>query len=166
MGLKRCEWSFYYYYFIIHIVITVCIDSFVVFSDGHPFQKLIGWHIAQNNDFLLWERPSWLYWFVVFELIFQLPLFFIFAKVARNEVNDWDREEGKARSFERIRRWSPWLRAYGYNASLTSLACIIAVIVRGYYPGSPSIPLSNLDKTKLVSFYAPTFLIPLRLIFI
>ncbi|CDF90900.1 ZYBA0S09-00276g1_1 [Zygosaccharomyces bailii CLIB 213] len=145
-GLSRLEISFFYFYFLLHIPITILIDSAVVIP---PKFRIAGWllerHIAQNNDFLLCDRPMWLQVFVALELTVQLPLFFQFAKqLRRNSV--------PRRS----------LKLYGLLASTTTLVCIGAIL-EGHYPGT-AIPMTSLDKGKLVCVYLPTFLLPFRLV--
>ncbi|GAV54834.1 hypothetical protein ZYGR_0AS01570 [Zygosaccharomyces rouxii] len=145
-GLSSFQINFFYYYFLLHIPITLLIDSAVVLP---PKFHIAGWllskQIEDNNDFLLWDRPLWLQAFVTLELAVQLPLFFQFVKQLRQNHVD-----------------SGSLRLYGVLASTTTLVCIGAIL-EGHYPGS-SIPLSAADKFKLVGIYFPTFIIPFRLV--
>ncbi|QLG74888.1 hypothetical protein HG535_0H02150 [Zygotorulaspora mrakii] len=169
-GLSHYEQLFYYYYCIIHIPITIAIDSSVVIPlKYHPAATLVNWHIAQNNDFLLYEKPNWLYWFVIIELLFQLPLFFYFIKGFRSiwNTNSLTKDD-KVRLYKAKTTLFKYLRIYGINASFTSLVCIIVIIQRGYYPNSLDIeiPLSQSDMVNLVMVYLPTFIIPLRLCFV
>lgn len=169
-GLSYYEQVFYYCYFIIHIPITVAIDSYGVIPPSyHPASKLVEWHIRQNNDFLMFEKPTWLFWFIVIELVVQLPLFFYFIKAFRSiwSANASTKDQ-KSQLHERKSTLYRWLRIYGVNASVTTLICIITVFQRGYYPDAlgAQLPMSFSDKMSLVSVYLPTFLIPLRLSFV
>lgn len=145
-GLSRFQIRFYYFYFLLHIPITVLIDSAVVIP---PKFRIAGWllesHIARYHDFLLWDRPTWLKIFVLLELVVQLPLFFHFAKQLRQNC---------------VPRGT--LKLYGILASTTTLVCIGAIL-EGHYPDT-AIPLSPLDKLRLVGVYLPTFLLPFRLV--
>lgn len=163
--LSLGEKKFYYYYFLLHIPITLLIDSSVVIPPQyHPAAKLVEWHIAQNNDFLLWEKPTWLYWFVVVELVCQLPLFVKFALELRTTQAEKGHE--KAYKLGKERRLYNWLRFYGLNASLTTLICMITIWQRGYRPFSPAEALTLVEKVQLLLVYLPTLLIPLRLCFV
>lgn len=145
-GLSRFQINFFYCYFLIHIPITLLIDSAIVLPPKlHIAGSLLSKQIQDNNDFLLWDRPLWLQAFVFLELTVQLPLFVQFVKqLHRNYVD------------------SGSLRLYGVLASTTTLVCIGAIL-EGHYPGTV-IPLSASDKFKLVSIYFPTFIIPFRLV--
>lgn len=144
-GFSTFKIQFLYYYFLLHIPITLLIDSAVIIP---PRLRMAGWllskHIELNNDFLLWDRPMWLQAFVMLELVVQLPLFFRFVKQLYQNYID-------RRS----------LKLYGALASTTTLVCIGAIL-EGHYPGS-SIPLSVADKANLVCVYFPTFAIPFSL---
>lgn len=167
--LSLIEQKFYYYYFLIHIPITVFIDASVVIPPPGPVARVVQWHIKQNNDFLLKEKPDWLYWFVVLELVLQLPLFAYFALKFRSiwQTNvDRLSKEQKANFTAMTNKLYKWLRLYGLNASFTTLVCIITILQRGYYPELPNLSLSSSDKLNLVLVYLPTFLIPLRLCFL
>lgn len=127
-------------------------------------KQMIQWHIDSNNDFLMLEKPQWFQWMVYLELVFQLPAFFYFIKnmdVFQN-VSNADDKAGKASTHKLRNKMSLLLKLYGLNASLTSLFCIWVIYQRGYYP-STGLPLNNMDRFKLIAYYTPTFLIPLRL---
>ncbi|AGO10992.1 AaceriAFR508Wp [[Ashbya] aceris (nom. inval.)] len=166
--LSFTEQKFYYFYFLIHIPITVFVDSSVVFPQAFQLApRLVNWHISRNNDFLLQEKPAWLWWFIVVELVFQLP-FFLF--ITRRFVQLWKLtfyggEESKPMQFQLWRIMAGGLRLYGLNASLTTLMCLWAIWSRGYYPAT-GLPMALADKAKLSMLYVPYFLIPLRLVFV
>ncbi|CUS25074.1 LAQU0S26e00430g1_1 [Lachancea quebecensis] len=163
-GLQK----FYYYYFIIHIFTTILIDSSVILPAKFQFtQPLVEWHIAQNNDFLLFEKPAWLWCFVLIECVGQLPGFFWFAAKFRQL---WSLKEGQSKADKMAARnceksLSKWLRVYGWNASITTLICLWTVWTRGYYPSGEFSPMNTHDKIKLMAIYVPYVLIPLRLCF-
>ncbi|SMN20045.1 similar to Saccharomyces cerevisiae YLR050C Putative protein of unknown function [Maudiozyma saulgeensis] len=159
------EQLFYTLYFIIHIPLTIFIDSTICFSPmTETLNRMIEWHISENNDFLLLEKPSWFFWMVVVELIFQLPAFFYFIKNMNvfSNGNDDSNKKIKADKLNKRKIVAKLLKLYGLNASLTSLFCIWVIYQRGYYPGN-GLPLNSMDKFKLIAYYTPTFLIPLRL---
>lgn len=60
---------------------------------------------------------------------------------------------------------SRWLKVYGWNASLTTLVCIYAIWIRGYYPSVPFISMTTRDKLQLIGLYVPYLLLPLYLVF-
>ncbi|CCF57754.1 hypothetical protein KAFR_0D01080 [Kazachstania africana CBS 2517] len=161
------ELNFYRYYFLIHIPITILIDSCVVITlPFESIQSLIKWHIKENNDFLLFEKPKWLYWFVILELIFQLPLFFYFIYKLGNAYTDKSalNETRKHDIDPNTTGLTTLLKYYGWNASLTSLFCIFVVLYRGYYPATAThLEMYPMDKLKLAFYYFPTFIIPFRL---
>ncbi|CCD24295.1 Ema19p NDAI_0C06360 [Naumovozyma dairenensis CBS 421] len=160
--LSPKERTFFWYYFLIHIPITIFIDASVIIpSNWQVGSTIVSWHIQQNNDFLLWEKPLWLKICVFFELVSQLPLFFYFLKRLNEKYYE------NARLIDR-KRLNKWLFRYGLIASATTFYCLYEIAKRGHYPflGSDEtlVPLSNADKLKLIGVYLPTFLIPLRLL--
>lgn len=144
------ERAFYYWYFIVHIPITIFIDSSVVLGDRPPvWSSLVKWHCQNNDDFLLMERPVWLWWFVLIELIFQLPLFFYF-------VLNWSYLKSP-QAGKKICRLITLLRLYGLEAALTTAVCIGTIWQRD------NITLEN--QLQLTFVYLPTLIIPGRLCF-
>lgn len=161
--------KFYYYYFIIHIVTTILIDSSVILPEQFQFtQPLVNWHIAQNNDFLLYEKPAWLWWFVAVECLGQLPGFFWFVHKFKQlwALERGSTKEDKMAVLKCKRALSRWLKVYGWNASTTTLVCLYTVWNRGYYPSGGHLPMSVPDKLKLIAIYVPYLVIPLRLCFV
>ena len=167
------ERNFFIGYFLIHIPLTIFIDSAIVTPPKYqPCYTLIQWHIKNNNDFLMDECPWWFQAMVYLELVFQLPLFFYFLrdlklfKATTRDTGDSlllsDDKFSKSRITRQLTTLKRWLRVYGWNASLTSLMCIIAIYRHGHYPLTAT-PLSTADRCALIAFYFPTFLIPLRL---
>lgn len=143
------ERSFYKWYFIVHIPITIFIDSSVVLGDRFPvWTSLVQWHCNQNQDILLIEKPVWLWWFVLIELVFQLPLFFYF-------VRNWSILTQPKRSPKR-QRFTSLVQWYALEASVTTALCIAAIWTRS------DITLPH--QIQLTLIYLPTFLIPGRLL--
>lgn len=184
LGLRPWEEKLYYYYALIHIPITVLVDSSVVVPERWQLlPSLVKFHVEQNNDYLLYEKPALLQLFVWLELVVQLPLFFYFAHQFRQL---WRLRETKAlvgddksvshELVSRSRALRRYLFIYGVNASMTTLWCIYMVCVHGYYPytrpGSGTdfrvagSRLSQGDRLSLVLVYLPTFLLPARLMFL
>lgn len=139
---RKIDW-FYFWYFVIHVPITVLIDSCLIIPKDwqFPIQKtLVLFHIAANNDFLLDTLPLWLQVFGLVELVFQLPLFIYAAfKLYHNAKSIY-----------------PWLIIYGFNASFTTLVCLVYVIAEGEAHG-----LTPTEVYGLFGLYLPYFLIPL-----
>ncbi|KAG7746081.1 hypothetical protein KL912_004642 [Ogataea haglerorum] len=105
-------------------------------------RQLSDFHVARNKDFLFAEPPLWLQFFVVFELIFQLPLFV--AAV----VDYW---KNKCYS----PKLHPYMLLYGFNASFTTLCCLVYV-----YFESAAHGLTVAETLNLLGVYFPTFVIP------
>ncbi|CEP63510.1 Ema19p LALA0_S08e04148g [Lachancea lanzarotensis] len=169
--LSNREQKFYYYYFVIHIFTTILIDSTVVVPEKFHFTKpLVDYHISLNNDFLLYEKPVWLWWFVFVECVGQLPAFFWFAygfkKLWSLKEQSADDKNSKSQLAVCEARLNFWLKAYGWNAALTTLFCLYTVWTRGYYPYDQHLPMNVADKLKLMAVYCPYVFIPLRLCFL
>ncbi|SCU78049.1 LAME_0A03092g1_1 [Lachancea meyersii CBS 8951] len=163
--------NFYYYYFVTHIFTTILVDSTVVVPEKFQFTKwLVDYHISLNNDFLLYERPAWLWWFVLVECVGQLPAFFWFAYKLRHiwalRKASSDDKTSKMQLNASNKQLLFWLRVYGWNAGLTTLFCLYTVWTRGYYPEGEFLPMSVEDKLKLMAVYCPYLIIPLRLCFL
>lgn len=134
--------TFYFLYFLLHIPITILIDSSLVISKEYlfPFQRdLIEFHITSNKDFLLENPPFLLVIFGWIEVLFQLPFFFI----------------GAYYLYKRNPKIELYIAFYGLEASLTTMYCICYVFLLG-----KTFDLTNLEINKLVFVYLPTFVIP------
>lgn len=136
---------FYVVYLVLHIPITVVMDSTMVIPPQHQFavqRTLLALHISQNKDFLLLTMPLWLQVFAWFEMVVQLPIFVVGAvMLARNR-----------------RQIYPVLMVYGFNAFLTTLVCVVYALVEG-----PSHGLLGAEVGRLVAVYMPYLAIPLVL---
>lgn len=132
----------YLWYFIVHIPITILIDSCLVIPRESLLdvqRSIIDFHITTNKDFLLEERPLWLQVFGFFEMAWQLPFFFYAIRSIRHQ---------DVRSY-------PFMIVYGLNAFLTSLVCFVYVIVEG-----PSHFLTIEEVSRLASLYVPYLILP------
>lgn len=138
--------KFYFGYFLLHIPITILIDSCIVIPEAYRTgiqDTIVKFHILSNKDFLVSSPPAWLQIAVIFELIFQLPIFVIgcytvYFHILENYI---------------------WLALYGLNASLTTLFCLYEIYVYGN--DVEGFVLTVGDKLGLMGVYLPTFLIPL-----
>ncbi|AMD20263.1 HDL481Cp [Eremothecium sinecaudum] len=162
------EQTFYYVFFILQIPIIVFIDSASVLPEKyHLAPNVLNWYINYNNDFLLYENPIWFQWFVVVDLIFQLP-FFIYITRSFNKlwmIRHKKGEKPKPAAQDLWRKMSIALRLYGLNASFTTFICIWNILARAYYPLT-GLPMSSSDKLWLLGLYVPYFIIPFRLLFV
>ncbi|CCK72660.1 Ema19p KNAG_0L00370 [Huiozyma naganishii CBS 8797] len=150
------EQAFYKWYFLLHIVITVLVDATVVVpARWQLVPALAQWHIRQNDDFLLRERPLWMQAFVLVELVFQLPLFFYFP----GRLHRLGPRKNKTQTDNSLLRGL--LKVYGYNAALTSLCCCAAVVLRCAAGG-----VSTATALTLLALYLPYVVIPARLVFV
>lgn len=135
--------TFYYWYFIIYIPVTVIMDLTMVvperFQPGWQ-QTLAAFHINTNKDFLLREMPLWLYISATFELFVQLPIFFIAARALK-------------RNCQKV---YVLMTVYGFNAFFTTLLCLAYV-----WRDASSYGLTTGEKANLLGLYTPYFLIPL-----
>lgn len=122
------------------------VDSGILIPSDYQLdlqKTLLSIHVTVNKDFLSLHPPLWLKLFVVIELLFQLPFFFV-------------------ASIDYLTRQSPqlklWNVLYGFNASLTTLVCLIYIAFQG-----PSEGLTHKEVFSLLGVYFPTFIIPLAM---
>lgn len=133
--------KFNYWYFVIHIPITVVMDSTIVIPPVFEFQQaLINFHVNQNKDFLMVVKPLWFKTFVWIELLFQLPYFFMALQLIT-------KKDPKRFIYNML---------YGFNAGLTTFVCIMYDIFQG-----SEYQLNTKDIIQLVSIYLPYLIIPL-----
>lgn len=125
-------------YFITHIPITLSLDLQVLFGEFYPasLQELATWYIATYNDQLIQNKPVWLKSFILAELLFQTPFFFVATYALLFKKN--------------------WIRIpsiiYGAHVATTVWAIIAEFAM--------STTISDKEKTVLFGFYAPYFVIP------
>lgn len=144
--------SVYFYYFLVHLPITVFMDATFVIPTEYqlPIQKQLSlFHIQQNKHFLAVEAPLWVRLFVIWELVFQLP-FFVYAAI--NYL-----QNGRTKYSERT--W-PMFLLYGFNAGFTSLVCLIYVWTESGRHG-----LTMGETANLLGLYTPTTLIPFYMMY-
>lgn len=142
----------YFYYFLIHTPITILMDATICIPFEYQLkiqQKLSTFHVTTNKDFLCAEPELWFQLFVIWELIFQLPLF-IYA------VYDYSRNGFK---FYSPKLWPAFL-LYGFNAGFTTMICLIYAIIY-----SPSKGLTIAETANLASLYIPTMILPFYMMY-
>lgn len=140
--LQRKTDLFYVVYLVLHVPITIVMDSTMVIPPRHQLaiqRTLLRIHIAENKDFLLLTLPLWLQVFGWFEMVVQLPVFVVGSV-------------GLARNTAKI---YPVLMVYGFNAFLTTLVCVVYALVEG-----PGHGLTTAEVWRLVAVYSPYLAIP------
>lgn len=133
---------FYFWYFVVHIPITVLIDSSLVVPREYlpsVSQKLLEFHISTNKDFLLVDLPLWIRAFGAVEIFFQLPLFVVGAYML----------------YRNAKAIYPYMMLYGFNASFTTAVCMAHIYNEGASHG-----LLESQTKRLVLVYVPYFAIP------
>lgn len=136
----------YFYYFLIHAPLTLLVDDTFIIPPKYQLdvqKQLYHYQVVENHDFLAAELPLWMQYFVWIEVLFQLPLFIV-------ALMDYTNRNGK---FSK-KLW-PYLLIYGFNASFTSLQCLVYI-----YQEGPDKGLSDPELWKLFALYTPTFLLP------
>lgn len=125
-------------YFVLHIPITILIDLQGLYADYYPdiLRNIVIWYCNEFGDFLMQNPPTWFQSFLLCEMIFQLPFFFIAIYGLYYGKN--------------------WLRtpsiAYAAHVSTTVFA-IISEFMRSQI-------LSTEKKILLTLIYCPFLLIP------
>lgn len=135
--------TFYLAYFLVHIPITIFMDSALVVPAEYRFlfaSALLDFHISTNKDFMLVSTPIWLKVFGLFELLFQLPLFF-YCSAKLWEAN--------------TRKHWVYMVLYGFNAAFTTLVCLVYIFAEGPHNG-----LTQGETYKLMAIYFPYLAIP------
>ena len=138
--------QFLFVYYLLHIPITLLIDSSVIIPTKYHTAlttNLLQFHISQNNDILLLHPQTWFKSFIAFECILQLPLFFYFVK--KHVQSNLDV------------RYYLWSVVYGFNASFTTLVCMVHILI----DGQTQFGLNQLSALKLCGIYLPYLIIPL-----
>ncbi|CAI5756909.1 unnamed protein product [Candida verbasci] len=131
-----------YYYFVIHIPITIFIDSSIIIPYNYQLsftREILKFHINLNNDFLLDYSPNWFKIFGTFELFGQLPLFIYFIyNYRKQDIN-----------------YLLWLLIYGFEASFTTFVCLIWIYLEheNYYT-------TYNQAINLILIYCPYLIIP------
>lgn len=105
---------------------------------------LSDFHVNSNKDFMAVNPSLWMKFFVIFELIFQLPLFFIAV---------FDYIQNKKTGYSKF-LWPAFL-VYGFNAGFTSFICLIYI-----WSGSASAGLTTGEMLNLAALYTPTTVLP------
>lgn len=125
-------------YFGSHIPITLFIDAQGLLYDYYPSQlrAINNWYISTYGDHLMDQRPYWFQSFILAELCFQLPFFFV-AFYALYSKKNWIRIPGIV---------------YGVHVATTVWPIIPELLL------APNNPIGN--KLWLLAFYSPYFLMP------
>ena len=135
--------KFYVAYFLMHIPITLIIDSCIIIPEEQRFQfqkQFLEFHISSNKDFLLVSLPLWLKVFGLFELFVQLPFFAIGAYML----------------VKQMKQVYPYMLIYGFNASFTTLVCLVHI-----FCDYERFCLTTGESYKLAALYIPYLVIPL-----
>ena len=139
----------YLWYFIIHIPITIFIDSSIVIPEQYQLsitKSILNFHITTNNDILLAYPQTWFKIFGFVELVFQLPLFFyfIYKLLSPNSLDV---------------NYYLWSMIYGFNAGFTTFVCLIWLIIE-----YRNFQLLDYQLINLLAIYTPYLLLPLILL--
>lgn len=139
--------TFLFYYYVIHIPITILIDASVIIPTKYHTlltTTLLEFHTSQNNDILLLHPQTWFKTFIAIECFVQLPLFCYFvAQHLRHQLDVG---------------YYLWSVIYGFNASFTTFVCLVHIIVDG---NGVEFGLSQSETIKLCGIYLPYLIIPL-----
>lgn len=107
----------------------------------HPLQQYLSdLHLSVNKDFLLQSPPLWLKYFGMFEVLFQLPIFFIAAYML----------------YQGSKSVLVMMSIYGFNAFFTTGVCLLYVLT-----DYKSHSLTDSEMWNLFGLYTPYFIIPL-----
>uniref|UniRef100_A0A060T2R5 Efficient mitochondria targeting-associated protein 19 n=1 Tax=Blastobotrys adeninivorans TaxID=409370 RepID=A0A060T2R5_BLAAD len=131
--------KFYVAYFVMHLVISVVMDSGAVIPEQYQFglqRQLNQFHIEQNNDLLMAAPPTWLKSFLWIELVFQVPFFVI----------------GAIGLCKGCKKTYPLILVYCVEAAVTTFGCLAEVSFMD--------ALTTSEKINLAAMYMPMVLIP------
>lgn len=143
----------YILYFGSHIPIAICFDSQAVLPKWlYPemFQNAVDWYTHEFHDSMMAHPPAWFQTFIWFEILIQLPFFFVALYAYWKGVSRCQ-----------------WIRlpivVYSTH-TLTALICIYNHIFfnnfsNEIYPG----PSTLTERMMLALFYFPYFIVPLML---
>lgn len=125
-------------WYIVHIPITLLIDLQAIFGKYYPIvlQNTVTWYTDNFRDLLMLHTPAWFQSFIVAELLFQLPFFFVATYGLLYKRN--------------------WLRIpsiiYGTHVATTVWPILADLLMSSEH--------SYQEKTYLFAIYSPYFLIP------
>lgn len=125
-------------WYIIHIPITLLIDLQAIFGKHYPLQlqSVVTWYTDNFRDLLMLHTPAWFQSFIVAELLFQLPFFFVATYGLMYKKN--------------------WLRLpsviYGTHVATTVWPILADLLMSTQH--------SDSEKFYLFAIYSPYFLIP------
>ena len=127
-------------FFITHIPATVLMDSQAIFPPNvvPGFAKsLLKFHVDTNHDPLMARQPVWFKSFILFELLFQLPFFFV-GFYAFYKQRNWIRIPGIA---------------YGTHTATTLIPILGEILYAKEIPDAGA-------RLKLFLIYLPYLVIP------
>lgn len=164
--------TLYYVFFILHFFTSIFIDLCgLIGIEKMVTKNLILSYIANYNDFLLFERPTWFKVLIFIETVVQVPMFMWFFTIF-NRYYDEKKKHCftvlvKKENLFRLKQWRPLIRKvlklYAVLASTTTAYCCYVIYTQGHYPGTV-IPLTLTDTYKLIALYSPMVYIPLGLL--
>ena len=127
-------------FFLTHIPATVLMDSQAIFPPSvvPGFAKsLLKFHVDTNHDPLMAQQPVWFKAFILFELVFQLPFFFVGFYAFYKQCN-WIRIPGIA---------------YGTHTATTLIPILAEILYSNAIPDGGA-------RLKLFLIYLPYLVIP------
>ncbi|KAH7301306.1 hypothetical protein KP509_23G019500 [Ceratopteris richardii] len=140
-SVKRFADLFFTTYFVMHIFITVFVDSQAILPASLyplPLRSIFSWHISFSGDYLMRDMPPYFKGLVFAEVFLQIPLFF-----------------ANAYGFYHEKRWA---RTTGLIYGVTAATSLVPILTDFLY--------SNVaTKNLLMAIYVPFLVIPLALVF-
>lgn len=144
----------YLLYFGSHIPIAMFFDSQAVLPAWiYPkvLRDVMGWYTREFGDAMMAGKPGWFQSFIVFEIFFQFPFFFVafYAYWKGISKNRWIR-----------------LPMIVYSTHVvTSLVCIFHhIFLHDFTKDELKGPSSLKERLQLAAFYLPYFIVPLLLL--
>lgn len=127
-------------FFLTHIPATILMDSQAILPKSVVptfAQALLKFHVETNHDPLMDSQPVWFKSFILFELLFQLPFFFVGFYAFYKRCN-WIRIPGIA---------------YGAHTATTLIPILAEILYSTAIPNTEA-------RIKLFLIYLPYLLIP------
>eukprot|EP00126_Sphaerothecum_destruens_P007905 Sdes_comp20030_c0_seq2m12792 len=121
-------YKIFLFFFISHIPITILFDSRVIFPQSYYPKfacQLFDWYISNFHDPIMTPpHPPWLSAIILFELIFQLPFFFV-AVYALTQKKNWIKTPGIIYGSHVITTMIPVLAHLFHNSTPTNLPILL-----------------------------------------
>ncbi|CAG9462023.1 unnamed protein product [Pedinophyceae sp. YPF-701] len=138
-------------YFIVHVPITIFIDSQLVLgSKFHPAWavQVTADYIRDVHDFLVKVNPVWFYSMVLCEMFLQLPCFFVSMYGIVKQAS-----------------WMPLVGViYGTHVSTTLVPILASFILEPLDPENNTGPMYESDRLPLVAVYVAWIIVPLLMV--